>query len=353
MSAIELTNDHPRSEGGAHSIRRLRLQRRRAFAQGTFMLLFILAPVFDLFRYDPVAGHAWLLGHPWRLDLEDFAAGRIDAVAAAANVLLRLLLPIMAAAIAFLLVAWRWGRLYCGWLCPHFSVVETINRLLRRATGKHSVWDRTSGPLLRDGKGHTWLRAPDGRRERIDRRWWFVVVPVAAGFAFLWAIVLLTYLLPPGEIYGNLVHGTFTRNQTIFLTAATLLLSLEFLFARHLFCRYACAVGMFQSLAWIANPRAMVIGFERVRVRDCVACPVRLGGSHAACEDACPMRLNPRNIKRRMFACTQCAQCVSACGAIQKENPRGTLLQWIEGEAAEANEAGFRPNPAQRPPKHA
>jgi hypothetical protein len=45
------------------------------------------------------------------------------------------------------------------------------------------------------------------------------------GFAFLWALVLLTYLLPPAAIYHNLVSGELTRNQTIFLAAGTTALS--------------------------------------------------------------------------------------------------------------------------------
>jgi ferredoxin-type protein NapH len=32
--------------------------------------------------------------------------------------------------------------------------------------------------------------------------------------------------------------------------------TLEFALARHLFCRFGCAVGLFQSLAWMANPGA-------------------------------------------------------------------------------------------------
>lgn len=79
------------------------------------------------------------------------------------------------------------------------------------------------------------------------------------GFAFLWALALLTYLLPPFEIYHNLLNGTLTRNQSIFLTAATIAFTVEFLLARHFFCRYVCAVGLFQSLAWMANDRAMVV----------------------------------------------------------------------------------------------
>ena len=47
-----------------------RTQRLRWVLQGGFFVLFILAPVFDLFRYDLNADHAWLLGMEWRLGLD-------------------------------------------------------------------------------------------------------------------------------------------------------------------------------------------------------------------------------------------------------------------------------------------
>ncbi|MFN3984473.1 MAG: 4Fe-4S binding protein [Rhodocyclaceae bacterium] len=317
-----------------------RLQRKRRLWQAGFFALFVLAPVFDLLRYDLTAGHAWLLGLEWRLGLDDFSAGRIGAAEAGANVLLRLFLPLLVAAGLFLWAAWRWGRLYCGWLCPHFSVVETINRLMIRASGKHSVWDRRSLP--------PWQ--PDGTPRRSDLRWWCVVVPAAVAFAFLWAVVLLSYLLPPATVYGNLFSAALTRNQALFLMAATTVLSLEFLFARHLFCRYACAVGLFQSLAWMSNRNAMVVGFKRPRASECATC---LPDRQSACDAACPMRLTPRNIKRHMFTCTQCAQCLSACAEVKRDAPAGPLLQWVSHEAARANEAGFRAGnlaPRQRHP---
>ena len=134
------------------------------------------------------------------------------------------------------------------------------------------------------------------------------------GFAFLWAVAFLTYLLPPFEVYHNLLTGSLTRNQAIFLTAATLALSVEFLLARHFFCRYACAVGLFQSLAWMANDRAMVVGFDTRRAAACATCP-------SVCDEACPMRLKPRTIKRRMFTCTECGECIAACTRVQGGDP--------------------------------
>ncbi|NMG50603.1 4Fe-4S binding protein [Azoarcus communis] len=313
----------------AENVKPHSLQQRRALCQVGFFVLFVLAPVFDILRYDLDAGHAWFLGFEWHLGLDDFLAGRIGALEAGTNVMLRLFLPLFAGAGAFIYIAWRWGRLYCGWLCPHFSVVETINRLMVRASGKPSIWEKA--PIT------PWQ--PDGTRRTPDARWWGVVMPAAVAFAFTWAVVFLTYLLPPAEVYGKLISGELTRNQTLFIVAATTALSIEFLFARHLFCRYACAVGLFQSLAWMSNPKAMVVGFFRARARDCATC---LPEKQSACDAVCPMRLTPRNIKRHMFTCTQCAQCIDACAETQRVNPNGPLLQWVQDEAARQNEAGFR-----------
>ena len=122
------------------------IQYARLWTQIGFFVRFIVAPVFDIFRIDLTQGHAIILGLDWRLGLDEFFAGRITATEAGINILLRLFLPLLAAAAVFLAIAWRWGRLYCGWLCPHFSVVETINRLMRHASGKQSLWDRKALP---------------------------------------------------------------------------------------------------------------------------------------------------------------------------------------------------------------
>ena len=305
------------------------IQRRRLLTQTGFFILFVLAPVFDIFRYDLVQNHAVLFGCAWRLGLDQLFAGRISGAEAAGQIMLRLFLPLLGGAVLFIAIAWRWGRLYCGWLCPHFSVVETINGLMRRASGKHSLWDSAALPA----------KHADGSTLRIDGRWWLLTVPLALAFALVWAVVLLTYLLPPAEVYGNLWRLAPTRNQAVFIAAATSVLSLDFLFARHLFCRYGCAVGMFQSLAWVANRGAMVIGFQRARAADCASCYSADGPGYAACEGVCPMRLRPRMEKRAMFTCTQCAQCVSACTAVQAGKTPGSLLAWVHAEAAQQNEA--------------
>ena len=101
-----------------------------------------------------------------------------------------------------------------------------------------------------------------------DRRWWPAFFLSCAIFGFLWAITLLSYLLPPREIWGNLVGGTLTPNQARFIVIGSVVFTLEFMFARHLFCRFGCAVGLFQSLAWMANPKGPGGGLRpRARAR--------------------------------------------------------------------------------------
>jgi polyferredoxin len=304
------------------------LQRYRVLAQIGFFALFTLTPLFDLFRYDLTQKHAYFLTYPWHLGIDELIAGTGDPQTAAINIILYLFLPILGAGALILGVAWTWGRLYCGWLCPHFSVVETINRLMLFATGKHSVWDKKQTP--------PW--EPDGRPAPRNPRYWLAVVPAAIAFAFAWALVGLTYLMPPFQVYHGLFTFSLYRGEVIFLAAATTVLTLEFLFARHLFCRYGCAIGIFQSFAWMTNKKAMVVGFDRKRLTDCADC---LQGHGSACDAVCPMRLKPRNVKRWMFACTQCGQCISACGTVNRDNPKGQLLRWVSNDAARRNEAGF------------
>jgi polyferredoxin len=305
-----------------------RLQRYRLLAQMGFFTLFTVTPIFDLFRYDLTERHAYFLTYPWHLGIDELMAGTGEASTAVINIILYLFLPVLGTGALIIGVAWKWGRLYCGWLCPHFSVVETINRLMLIASGKHSVWDKKQTP--------PW--EPDGTPAKRDKRYWLLVVPAAIGFAFAWALVGLTYLMPPFQVYHGLFTFTLYKKEVIFLAAATTVLSLEFLFARHLFCRYGCAVGIFQSFAWIVNKKAMVVGFDRKRLTDCASC---LPERNSACDAVCPMRLKPRNVKRWMFACTQCGQCISACTTVNRNNPNGQLLRWVSNEDARRNEAGF------------
>jgi polyferredoxin len=246
------------------------------------------------------------------------------------NVSTRFLLPVAVIVGSGIFISWKWGRVYCGWLCPHFSIVEMINSLMRRASGKLSIWDKKQLPE----------KQQDGTLIKTSRLWWIATAFTILFFSFVWAVVLLTYLLPPKEIYGNLFTATLTRNQLLFISVVTFLLVAEFTFARHLFCRFGCAVGLFQSLVWMANKKAMVVGFDRKRAALCTDCD-------KSCEHACPMRLKPRSLKRHMFTCTQCMQCIQSCEKVQENDSGLSLLKMLDHHCAHDvsdRGLGYRPD---------
>lgn len=306
------------------------LQHKRRIAQTLFFVLFVFAPVLDIIRLDLNLGHFILFGQNWTLGLEEFQHGNMSALDASINIILRVFLPLAIIAILLIGSAYKYGRLYCGWLCPHFSVVEMINKIMLRASGKQSIWDPRKQPE----------RQPDGSMLVADKKYWLVLYVAVLFFAFLWAVTFLTYLLPPKEIYSNLFNGELTRNQAIFIGVATFLLCIEFLFARHLFCRFACAIGVFQSLAWMGNKKAMVIGFNEQHASECSDC-------NNACDNVCPMRLKPRTVKRKMFTCTTCAQCIDACETSQQTRHKEGILQWVSNDCAlHVSDRGFGKYPA-------
>jgi polyferredoxin len=75
----------------------------------------------------------------------------------------------------------------------------------------------------------------------------------------------------------------------------------------------------------------MVVAFDRARARDCRTCATSAAPGGSACDRVCPMRLNPRQIKRLMFSCVQCGQCLGECETSQSAQGREPLLQWTIG----------------------
>jgi polyferredoxin len=158
-------------------------QRLRRWSQAAFFAFFVLAPVFDVLRYDLPAGHAWLLGFEWHAGLDDLlCVSKVAALGAIGRIFGRVILPVFALGGLLMWAAWRWGRLYCGWLCPHFWVVELINECMRRAGGRPTLWEPRPLPLQR----------ADGRPIVPDRRWWLAAALLAVGCALVWAVVTLT-----------------------------------------------------------------------------------------------------------------------------------------------------------------
>lgn len=117
------------------------LQSKRLITRTAFFGLFLLAPVLNIFRYDLTETCFVLFGFPLSFNLNPDWVVQSSPMDVASQVLLWFILPILILVPLVLWVAWKWGRIYCGWLCPHFSVVETINNLMTRITGRPTLWE--------------------------------------------------------------------------------------------------------------------------------------------------------------------------------------------------------------------
>lgn len=288
------------------------LQRSRLVVRSLFFALFLLAPVLNIFRFDLTTTNFIIFNQTLSFGITSEWLKNSDYWDTGFRILAYFILPLFILVVSGIFIFYKWGRLYCGWLCPHFSVVEYVNDLMDRRTGSVTLWEDSKFSAEKQAK----------RNKVLD---WVIIVAVSITIAFLWALGLLSYLLPPIPLYTDLTHFDVGLYPTIFLIAATTVFTIDFVLARHLFCKYGCAFGVMQSLFWMMNSKAMLVNFDRKRAKACQSCD-------KDCEEACPMRLPVRSFKRARFTCTQCAQCISACQQVQINNPEGSLLAWSDGE---------------------
>jgi len=280
----------------------------RSVTQASFYVFFLSAPLLNIFRFDILQGHFIIFGQSWMFGLKFSEFECLDTSHFVTNIIINFILPLLIFTLLAALVVWKYGRLYCGWLCPHFSVVETINRLMLKYLNRVTFWEKPSRP----------------NRQTLP---WLFVLFICILIAFIWSFIILGYIYPPILLSQNLYHLELSFWPSLFLLVMTLILSLDFFFARHLFCKFGCSVGILQSLIWMANSKSMVVGFDKSRAHACQSC-------NSECDKACPMRLPVRSIKRSKFTCTQCGICLNTCEDVQKNNPQGPLLTWVSNEEA-------------------
>ena len=295
----------------------------RTVTQAGFYLLFLSAPLLNIFRFDVLEGHFIIFGKAWMLGLEFSEFECLDTSHFAGNILLNVILPIFVFILLFGLVSWKYGRIYCGWLCPHFSVVETINRLMLKHIHRVTFWEKPSVTT----------------RHVLP---WLLVLSLCILIAFIWSFVILGYIYPPVLLSENLYHLELSFGPSLFLLVLTIILTIDFFFARHLFCKFGCSVGILQSLVWMANSNSMVVGFDKSRAHLCQSCDSK-------CDKSCPMRLPVRSIKRAKFTCTQCGVCLNICDEVQVDNPQGSLIRWVTNEEASAVDRHFSSFSIKRP----
>lgn len=276
---------------------------RSFVTQPFFWALFFLGPALNLFRVDML--------HQQLVFMDRFLPFRFDT-------LMWLPIGFYGGVIVIGIVSFVWGRLFCGWTCPHNTLTEWT-RWLRAMVDPGNVRENKPAwmkKLLR--------RYPDAKFAL------FALSPLLAiAVASTFSLLLCFYVVPPDWVLGQYTSG-HPHIALVYGNGLFTLIGLFLLYAGHDFCRTCCPYGMGQSVsAYHENSRwrPMEIQFTGNKTDDCKTCQ--------ACQMVCPVDLDPRMgtlegaFKLGQFdGCFNCGECIDACKFLHSFKQKPGLLSF-------------------------
>ena len=280
---------------------------RGKLVQPLFTALCFLGPVLNIFRVDMLNQRLMFLGQSLPFEF---------------NTLMWLPIGFYGAVIAISVISFIWGRLFCGWTCPHNTLTEWTFTL-RAMVGRHEK-PRWMKLLLKQAP---WAKTP-----------LIVASPLLAlPITFALALLLSFYVVPPQWAMAQYASG-HPHIALVFGNGLFMLIGLFLLYAGNDFCRTCCPYGLAQSISAYqeSSPwKPMEIQFSGDVTSQCRTC--------TACQIACPVDIDPRDgtlkggLKVGQFdGCFNCGECIDACKYIHSFKQKTSLLSF--------KAPGFKPN---------
>lgn len=279
-----------------------RWTRWRRTVQIAVVVLFVALP------FLVVAEHTWATGTlaALRLGSVDVVepAGATSAILAGATVTGTLLLGMVPLIGGALLL----GPVFCSWICPFGLVSELVDRLRHR--GRRRVWNRD---------GWRGLRWP-----RLAILATFLVAGMAVGTPLV-ALVSPPRLLTTLPIEAVVLGGVSAAS----LTFLGLLVVVDLVAPRRLWCRTLCPVGSFAKV--LRTPRTLTVRWTEASCT-CPGVPV--------CQTRCPWGIDPRWMEAA-DGCTTCLACIEGCPSASLHLGFGREREWAT--VSEARPAADEP----------
>ncbi len=226
---------------------------------------------------------------------------------------------------ALIVMTALWGRVWCGYACPHTVFLEGIFRPVERL-----IEGPRQARLRRNAEGASF----DKLWRKVVKHAFYLLL------AFLVAHIIVSYFVSLPALYA-MVLGSPGDHPTAFAWAAALTAALYFNFSwfREQMCLILCPYGRLQSV--LTDRDTLVIGYDETRGEPrgkasdpnagaCIDC--------SRCVVVCPTGIDIRN--GLQIDCVGCARCVDACDAIMDKlkRPRGLVrydsLKGLCGEPA-------------------
>jgi polyferredoxin len=269
---------------------------KRRLVQLLSLAVFILIPVFGLFRIDVDTGDFTVLNRQvWWSDYFLMLGTTITLIA----------LAIMSYSTV--------GAVWCGWACPQNTVSEWANNLTRRFLGKRAE-------LTLNGE----VQIAESKNKLIN---WLILAASFLGVSLVLGIVPFFYFYPP-EVVWSLITFSLDPKLSEFMSRLYMVfvigIFIDIALIRYFLCDYACMYRL--GYRFFKNKEALHIDYDASRSSECSKCNY--------CATSCIVSIDPTNFKPA-DTCINCAECVDACNRLheRKGSPLPGLLKYGAGSA--------------------
>jgi len=211
------------------------------------------------------------------------------------------------------------GRIWCGWACPHSVFLEQVYRPIERL-------------IEGDAAARKKLDAQDWNGEKIFKRG--IKGAIFLGLSALIAHMFLAYFVSIPQLYVWMTQSPAEHwGAFVFMGVATAAIFFNFAWFREQLCLVICPYGRLQSA--LVDDDSIIIGYDENRgeprgkpqrglpteasakVGDCINC--------YRCVQVCPTGIDIR--QGLQFECIGCANCIDACDIIMEKvgRPKGLI----------------------------
>ena len=230
------------------------------------------------------------------------------------------------------------GRLWCGYVCPHPVYLEFVYRPLETFfEGKPAARRKLN-------------RGPWGanRARRKGAKW-----TVYAAISLFLSATFVSYFVGWDALWSGLLTAPEQNTGTLLVTLLTAVaMFFNFNTFRDQMCTVACPYGRLQTVLYDRD--TIIVGYDRRRgeprgirrkkdagelnLGDCIDC--------SACVRTCPTGMDIR--RGLQMECIGCAQCIEACDLVMArvKKPAGLIRYTSEREMESGDKRFFRPRVA-------